>query len=151
MGDVKECKKAAKKAMDLLLRQDRTKKELQERLYRSGFSEEVSCYAIEYVEGFGYINDRRYAENYIAFHKGSRSRKELRYKLAGKGIPDDILVETLMEYTAEDEEQALSEQIKKRLKGRRPEVLEQSERNKIVRYLAQKGFGLSAIKRQIEI
>lgn len=51
------------------------KKELQERLYRVGFSEEAAKYAIEYVEGFGYLDDARYAANYISLHKAKRSKR----------------------------------------------------------------------------
>lgn len=149
MSDEKECKKAAQKAMDLLLRQDRTKKELSERLYRAGFSEEASRYAMEYVEGFGYINDARYAANYISFHKGKRSKKELRYKLMGRGIPPEILAEAFLEYCPEDEEEALANQLEKQLRGRLPSEISWEEKNKVIRRLAQKGYSLTAIKKTI--
>lgn len=149
MGDENECRRAAQKAMNLLLRQDRTKKELQDRLYRAGFSEEASRYALEYVEGYGYINDFRYAANYISLHKESRSKKEMQYKLARKGIPADILADALSECGPEDEEQALRNGLKKRLKGRRPGELAWEEKNKVIRYFAQKGYSLSAIKRSL--
>ena len=70
-----ESKKAAEKAMSLLLHKDRTRQELIQRLYQAGFSEAASEEAIQYVEQFGYINDRRYVENYIMFQQGIRSRK----------------------------------------------------------------------------
>ena len=76
-----EVRKAKEKAMRLLLQQDRTEKELRDRLYRAGFSETASEAAMQYVSGFGYLDDRRYAENYISFHKGRRSRKEISFKL----------------------------------------------------------------------
>ena len=75
-----EVRKAKEKAMRLLLQQDRTEKELRDRLYRAGFSETASEAAMQYVSGFGYLDDRRYAENYISFHKGRRSRKEISFK-----------------------------------------------------------------------
>lgn len=149
MSDENECKKAAQKAMDLLLRQDRTKKELSERLYRAGFSEEASRYAMEYVEGFGYINDARYAANYISLHKGKRSKKELRYKLMGRGIPPEILAEVFLEYCPEDEEEALANQLEKQLRGRLPSEISWEEKNKVIRRLAQKGYSLTAIKKAI--
>ena len=47
MGDIEENKKATEKAMNLLLQQDRTRKELLDRLYRAGFSKEASRVALE--------------------------------------------------------------------------------------------------------
>ena len=50
-----EVRKAKEKAMRLLLQQDRTEKELRDRLYRAGFSETASEAAMQYVSGFGYF------------------------------------------------------------------------------------------------
>lgn len=145
-----ECRKAAEKAMNLLLQQDRTKKELQDRLYRAGFSEQASAYAMEYVTGFGYIDDLRYARNYISFHKGNRSKKELRYKLMNRGVEPEVLAVALEEYESEDEQNALSRLLIKRLKGKQLSDLEYAEQNKITAYLARKGFALPAIRRVMQ-
>lgn len=141
-----EEKKAAEKAMNLLLQQDRTKKELQDRLYRAGFSEKAAEYAMNYVMGFGYIDDLRYATNYISFHGGSRSRKELRYKLMNKGVPPEIIAEAFLEYEDEDEQTALRHILRKRLKGRRLSDMDYKEKNKITAYLGRKGYPLPAIR-----
>ena len=85
MGE--EEKKAAQKALALLAFQDRTEKELFGRLCRAGFSEEASQAAVRYVKSFGYINDRRYIENYIMFQQGKRSRKEIITSLPGRACP----------------------------------------------------------------
>lgn len=145
-----ECRKAAEKAMNLLLQQDRTKKELQDRLYRAGFSEQASAYAMDYVTGFGYIDDLRYARNYISFHKGNRSKKELRYKLMNRGVEPEVLAVALEEYESEDEQNALSRLLIKRLKGKQLSDLEYAEQNKITAYLARKGFALPAIRRVMQ-
>ena len=92
-----EAKKAAKKAMELIAYQDRTEKELKERLYRAGFSEKAAEEAMNYVMSFGYINDRRYVENYLMFQSGKRSKKEIIYRLQQKGIPSDLIEEILEE------------------------------------------------------
>lgn len=141
-----ECRKAAEKAMNLLLTQDRTRKELQERLYRAGFSEQASSYAMDYVTGFGYIDDLRYAVNYISFHKKKRSRKELRYKLMNKGVEPDVIAVALEDYEPEDEQEALRSVLGKRLKGRRLSEADRKEKNKVTAYLAGKGYPLPAIK-----
>ena len=71
-----EGKRAAKKVMEWVAYKDRTKKELEEKLYRAGFSEKASTQAMDYVMSFGYINDRRYVENYLMFQIGKRSKKD---------------------------------------------------------------------------
>ncbi len=145
-----EEKKAAEKAMNLLLQQDRTKKELQDRLYRAGFSEKAATYAMNYVMSFGYIDDLRYASNYISFLSGNRSRKELRYKLMNKGVPPEVIAEAFLEYEDETEQEALRYMLRKRLKGRRLSDMDYQEKNKIVAYLGRKGFSLPAIRSVIK-
>ena len=161
-----ESKKATEKAMALLLHKDRTKSELEDRLYRAGYSETASGFALEYVTRYGYINDRRYAENYIDYHKTSKSRNEIRRKLKEKGIGDDVLSEVFREVyeregsgeeyasqegsngeSADPEEAALQALITKRLKGRKVSELTFEEKQKQMRYLAGKGYPIEKIRR----
>lgn len=142
-----EIRKAKEKAMRLLLQQDRTEKELRDRLYRAGFSETASETAVQYVSGFGYLDDRRYADNYIAFHKGKRSRKEILFKLKNKGVPPEVLSVVMEEYETDDEAAAIEMLIQKKTKGQRLSDMEYSQLNKITAYLARKGFSLPVISR----
>ena len=150
-----ECKQATAKAMALLLHKDRTERELSDRLYRAGFSEKSALFAIEYVRSFGYINDYRYAETYINYHKSSKSRREIRQKLAEKGISDEVLGEAITNcYAAaqedtggDSEEEAMQALIKKRLKGRDISELTFEEKQKQMRYLAGKGYPSEKIRR----
>ena len=142
----KEVKKATEKAMNLLLQQDRTEKELEERLYRTGFSEHASECAMNYVKSFGYVDDFRYASNYIAFHKRNRSKKEIRYKLTKKGVDSGTIALAMEEYENADEQMAICCLAEKRLHGRTLSELEYEERNKLIAYLARKGFPVPQIK-----
>ncbi len=137
-----ECKKAVGKAMSLLLHKDRTRKELSDRLYRAGFSEEASREAMEYVEYFGYIDDRRYTENYIMFHRGKKSRKEILYKLLEKGISKELVYSVMEEGDPEDmdEKDAIRSLVQKKLKGRLISEISYEEKNKIKAFLGRKGF-----------
>lgn len=145
MGE--EEKKAAKKALALLAFQDRTEKELFERLCRAGFSEEVSQAAVCYVKSFGYINDRRYIENYIMFQQGKRSRKEIIYKLAGKGLSQELIEEVFEQSGYEGEEEAANRFLTKKLRGRGPDELSDEERRKICASLSRKGYSYNVIKK----
>lgn len=141
-----EGQKAAEKAMSLLMFKDRTKQELIERLYRAGFSKKASQEAMEYVEHFGYIDDRRYTENYIMFQKGKRSRKEIVFKLVEKGISKELIQQILEKDEYEGEDEAIQSLIVKKLKGKSVTEITYEEKNKIIAYLGRKGFELRTIK-----
>lgn len=141
-----ECKRAAKKAMDLLLQQDRTEKNLRDRLYRAGFSEKASEYAVRYVVHFGYVDDLRYAQNYISLQKGKRSKKELRYKLMERGVPPELAAEAFLDYEEETECEALRLQLAKRLGGQRLSDMDIPARDKVAAYLVRKGYPLPAVR-----
>ena len=81
-----EQKSARRKAMLLLEHMDRTEKGLSDRLRQAGFSAEAVEDAMNYVRSYGYLNDLRYAENYISFRINSKSRQKILQELAGKGI-----------------------------------------------------------------
>ena len=65
---------------------DRTEKGLSDRLRQAGFSAEATEDAMEYVRSYGYLNDLRYAENYISFRMGTKSRQKILQELSGKGV-----------------------------------------------------------------
>ena len=81
-----EQKNARRKAMLLLEHMDRTEKGLSDRLRQAGFSAEATEDAMNYVRSYGYLNDYRYAMNYITFHMGTKSRQKILQELLGKGI-----------------------------------------------------------------
>ncbi len=141
-----EGKKAAQKAMNLLLHKDRTKWELQDRLYRAGFSEQASREALQYVEQFGYIDDRRYAENYVMFQKEKKSRKEIAYQLTGRGIEKELVLQVLEQDGYDGEEAAIKNLAEKKLKGRKITSLEYEEQQKIIAYIARRGYDFGMIK-----
>ena len=86
---------AKKRAMDLLQRQDRTESNLTEKLTAEGFPQSIVSIAIDYVKSYHYIDDIRYAENYIRFHMQDRSKQRLTYDMLKKGVSRDDIDEAL--------------------------------------------------------
>ena len=84
MTDMEQQREARKKALRLLEHMDRTEKGLTDRLLRAGFSEELAEDAVSYVKDYGYINDRRYALNYIMYRIHDKSRQKIFQELSGK-------------------------------------------------------------------
>lgn len=86
---------ARKKAMDLLVRSDRTEKELRERLAYAGFTGEAVEQAIAYVKGFRYIDDGRFAKNFTEYRAANMSNLRLKQELKHRGIEDELIEECL--------------------------------------------------------
>lgn len=131
-----------KKAMNLLLYRDRTEKELLEKLRDAGFSEQEAEEGVRYTASFGYLNDRRYAENYVWFAKEKKSRGRIRRELEEKGIPEEIAEEALS-VLPEDETGQVYELLRR--KAGQPHCLEQKELRRVYGFLARKGFRQSDI------
>lgn len=142
-----EAKKAAEKAMWLLSFQDRTKKELRDRLCRAGFSEKATEEALAYAIHSGYVNDRRYVETYIMFQQEKKSAREIRYKLEQKGISQDLIRQVFEETEYDGEEKAIERLIQKKLKGRPFCELDDAEKRKIMAYLGRKGYDWNCVRK----
>lgn len=87
-----------RKALDLLGVADRTEKELRDRLAEAGYGEAVIVYIMDYVKQFPYLNDSRYAYNYLYSFGGKKSLREIRQKLMEKGITDELYKDALARY-----------------------------------------------------
>ncbi|MBP5159956.1 MAG: regulatory protein RecX [Lachnospiraceae bacterium] len=76
---------AKKKAMDLLLKSDKSEVMLKRKLLES-FSEDAALVALDYVKSFNYIDDRRYAREYYISHKRRQSFMQIEYDLRQNGV-----------------------------------------------------------------
>lgn len=129
--------RAKLKAMSLLKYQDRTRKELKDRLMRAEFPEFITEGAIAYVESFGYINDEEYVRRYMEYKAGTKSRIQIKMDLRKKGIGTEILERIFDEYEYE-EDNVLEEQVQKRIRQKGSVTKENFQ--KYYGYFARKGF-----------
>ena len=145
--------RAKKRGLNLLMKMDRTESDVRSKLQESGYPVEAVDQAIKYLQSFHYIDDFRYASDYIRFKSSSMSRKQIYLKLSQKGITKDIITRAFDEYDASDDEsrQASAEVIlirkliNKRLKGN-IEPLDYDSKNKLFAYMYNKGFNLSEVE-----
>ena len=129
--------RAKLKAMSLLKYQDRTRKELRDRLMRAEFPEFITEGAIAYVESFGYINDEEYVRRYMEYKAGTKSRIQIKMDLRKKGIGTEILERIFDEYEYEEDD-VLEEQVQKRIRQKGSVTKENFQ--KYYGYFARKGF-----------
>ncbi len=142
-------KRAKLRAMHLLEDMDRTEKALRDKLRQGGYPESAIDGAVKYVSSFGYLNDVRFAENFVLSRKDSKSRREIQALLAQKGVPADTAQAVLEQIYGEDGEQASIRQIlrKKRMD---PERADEQTLRKIYGYLARKGYRYEDIRQVIQ-
>lgn len=135
--------RAKKRAMHLLERMDRTESQLSEKLRQNGYPDICIEEAIAYVKSYHYIDDTRYAENYVRFHQQKKSRQRLKMDLYAKGI-DKAIIEDVLEKTFSSDEQ---EKIRRLLKKRHFDYgrSDRKEQQKTYQFLMRRGFRSSDI------
>lgn len=146
-----ERKKARRKAMQLLEHMDRTESGLYDRLRRAGFSEEAAADALAYVKSYGYIDDARYARNFISYRMAVKSRQKILQELQRKGIDRQTALnawEEAAELEEPDERSVLRAAVEKKYhEGAR---LDEKELRRLHAYLARRGFRFGDISHVLE-
>lgn len=146
-----EQKSARRKAMLLLEHMDRTEKGLSDRLRQAGFSAEAVEDAMNYVRSYGYLNDLRYAENYISFRINSKSRQKILQELAGKGIDRETALsawESAAEVETPDELSVLRSTVLK--KCQEEAVLDEKAMRRLQGFLLRRGFSYGDISHVLD-
>lgn len=136
-----EGRKAAGKAMCLLEHMDRTEKNLRDRLSQAGFSREAVQEALDYVKSFGYINDERYAQYYISYRLGIKSKRKIFQELQQKGVDRQIIQDAWEEvsaYEEADEKEMIRKLVRKKYEP--GSELEPGELRRLYGYLERRGF-----------
>ena len=124
-------KRAIKRAMHLLEKQDRTERQLYDKLKQNGYPESCIESAIAYVKSYHYIDDFRYASTYIRYHQEKKSRQKLKMELMAKE-----------EYVSDDQKK-IAELLQKRHYSF--EDADVSEQRKNYQFLLRRGFKSSDI------
>lgn len=140
-----------KKAMDLLLHNDRTEWELRDKMKRAGFEADVIEDAIAYVDSFHYIDDQRYARRFAEIYSESRSIQRMRQDLLKRHV-DESYIEEAFENICWDDTVALRKNLNKITKGQKDffDGMTYEEKQKIVAKLYRKGFRTDAIYKEID-
>lgn len=131
-------KRATKRAMHLLEQQERTEKQLRDKLQQNGYPIQCIEQAIDYVKSYHYVDDYRYATVYIRYHQEKESRQKLTQKLMMRGISREIIAQALEEEFVTDERSQIQELLRK--KHFDPENADEAARRKMLGFLMRKGF-----------
>lgn len=144
--ETKSSREAVNKAMKLLQYRPRSEMELREKLTAAGFTGAETADAIEYVSSFGYLNDQRFAENYVISYRGKKSRMVMKRELRAKGV-DEIFIEEALELAPGDEKEIMMELLIRKYGV--PHRLDEKEYRRSSGFLARRGYAAGDIARVI--
>ena len=138
-------RRAKLRCLNLLQAMDRTEFQMRQKLRQAEYPEEVVERAIAYAKEYRYVDDRRYAEQYIRCFREKKSRQQIMQELQKRGIDRNTVQEALNESEPVDEcKQILKWMEKKRFD---PENADYKECQKFCAFLARKGFSAENIRR----
>ena len=125
--------RAKKRAMFMLERMDRTEHQLRDKLMQNGYPAVCVDLAIDYVKKYHYIDDLRYATNYISYQQKRKSRQKLKIDLLTKGIDKNVIEQALDEAFDSDEQIKIRQLLEK--KHYDPKECDRKEKQKTYQYL----------------
>lgn len=143
--------RARNRSLYIVTRKDITESQLRSRLKEDGYAEEIIDETVVFMKEHSFINDVRYAGNYVWCKADVKSRRQIETYLYGKGISREIIESACDEYYASNED-AEEELIRKLIEKRRVDVRTMSyeEKSKLMAYLARKGFGFDNMQYVID-
>jgi len=139
-------KKAKHRALYILEQSDKTEQELRDKLSKN-YEPEIVEAAVAYVKRYHYIDDKRYAVNYLNTRGKVKSRRQVEQELLyKKGISREVLEEARLEAEPQDESVQIRRWMEK--KNIRPETATQEEMRKFYLFLMRRGFQSEDILRE---
>ncbi len=143
--------RAKKRAMNLLLKREYTSSGLREKLRDGDYPETCIEEAVAYVESYGYVDDQRYARDFIVYNLDRKSRMRIEQDLMRKGIHKDTIravFEELEEGGTRQDEVAMIRGLLEKKKYD-AKTADAQEKQRMYAFLYRKGFHADAINRAL--
>lgn len=142
-------KRAKLRCMNLLKTRDYTREQLRLKLKQGFYPDEIIEEALAYVASFRYIDDLRYAQDFINCSHTYKSRRRIENDLRTKGVSQDTIVKAWERWEDAGNEQDEEEQIRALLIKKHFDA-GQADRKEIQRmyaFLARRGFDADKIRK----
>lgn len=140
-------KRAKKRCMNLLQSREYTESQLRAKLDQGLYPPEIIDQAIAYISSYHYIDDLRYAEDYITTHENTRSRGRIEQDLYRKGLTKETIEQAWQTWESKggtQDEYAMIQTLLQK-KHYTPETATYKEKQKLYAYLTRKGYSLDSI------
>lgn len=145
--------RAKRRAMNLLQSRDYTEAALREKLRSGDYPENCIEEALVYVKSYGYVDDHRYAGDFIAYNMDRKSRTRMEQDLMKKGIGKDTIRDIFEELeeqgTRQDEDAMIRSLLEK--KKYDPKTAARQDKQRMYAFLYRKGFHSEAINRALSL
>ena len=150
---VNRCKE---RCLYLIEHSEKSESRLREKLRKSGkYTEDIIDEAMKMLKSYGYIDDRRFAEQLIKTYAGQKSLREIEQKLYQRGVGQAEIRAAMDAFRADDtragdaELAAVQRAIRK--KCRDTEALGVEEKRKLYAALLRKGFSYELVTRALAL
>jgi len=141
--------RAFQRALRFLAFQPRTEKEIHSKLRELGFEEIIIEAVIGELTQKKYLDDARFAQDWIESRSGSkpRSHRFFAYELKRKGIPQEMIDQSLQNAPAED---VLALSLGEKYLNRFENLGEEDFKRKMYGVLGRRAFTYETIKKTID-
>ncbi len=143
-------KRAKSRTLHILDRYDKTEKELRDKLKENMYPPEAVDSAVEAAKKGRFLDDKRYAYQYVYEKSRTKSRRMIEMELRNKGISDELISSAFAELSTETGDEDREEELIRKLIIKRipdPGNIDKAEKEKLFRYLTGKGFEFGKVKK----
>ena len=140
--DLEERRSAKEKAMRLLAHRARSRKELNDRLFRAGFSENHIEWTLGELDRLNLINDAEFAKMFARDRMLSKPMGEflLRQELRHKGILDPDIELAIQEAYKEQSESQYARKLAVKQKKKQMKLNPEKAQQRVADFLQRRGF-----------
>ncbi len=130
----------------------RTQSEIERRLERGGYSEEVIAQVVAEIEARGWLNDTEFARAWVEDRADRKQygKTRLAMELQRKGIASETIAESLSEVSQDDELARALGAVTKKIDPESFQSLSredlQAEKRRLSGFLLRRGFSWSVVK-----
>lgn len=142
-------KRAKLRCMNLLKSRDYTRRQLEDKLKQGGYPAKIIEDALAYIESYGYIDDEKYAREFVEYNMQKKSRIRIENDLQKRGISRELICKVFDEFKEngmEVDETAMIEKLLMKKNFRAQDATDEDKR-KIYGFLYRKGFHTDVINR----
>jgi len=137
---------ALDKAMTHLSATRKTEKQIRDFLAKKGYLSAVVDYVVEKLNGYGFLDDKEYAESYVEYAVQKKGVRLIRAEMRGKGLSEEDVDSALQEVDEETQIETASTILQKYM---RHKEADRETLQKAMKYLLGKGFDYEVAKKAI--
>ena len=126
---------ALSKATAYIARYQKSESEINSYLRKKEFDEKIVQEVVNKLKSYGFVDDKLFAKNYVKSKTNSQGKIKLAFNLRKKGLKDDVIQETIEEFS--QDEQQIENVLEKYLRNKTKDV---KTKQKAYRYLASRGY-----------